>query len=133
MKKTNAGFTLVEIMIVVLIIALLASIAIPNILRARVNANDSSAQASLRAIATAMETYLSTNNVYPTTTTALVAATPPEPPYLQIDYFSGELYNGFTFKADSLSPEGYSITAIQEPSLGTASYTITTGSVLVEN
>ena len=51
------GFTLVEIMIVVAIIALLAAIAIPNLLRARVSANDALAQSTLRAISTAAETF----------------------------------------------------------------------------
>ena len=58
MKNNQSGFTLVEIMIVVLIIALLASIAIPNVLRARVNAHDATAKAALKSISTAMENYL---------------------------------------------------------------------------
>jgi len=58
------GFTLVEIMIVVAIIALLAAIAIPNLLRARLTANEAAAQASLRTISTAMESLRSTTGSY---------------------------------------------------------------------
>lgn len=53
------AFTLVEIMIVVAVIGLLSAIAIPNILRARLNANESAAITSLRAISTASEMYRS--------------------------------------------------------------------------
>ena len=131
MKNNQSGFTLVEIMIVVLIIAILASIAIPNILRARVNAHDAAAQAALKTIGTAMETYLATNDSYPATTTALIGVSPP---YLQIDYFDGNAYNGFTFTVDTLNTQIYSITAAPaSANLGTASYTISTGSVLVQN
>ena len=51
------GFTLVEIMIVVAIIALLAAIAIPNLLGARRTANEASAKANVRTLATELETY----------------------------------------------------------------------------
>ena len=130
MKKNNSGFTLVEIMIVVLIIALLSSIAIPNLLRVRINAHDASAQTALKAISTAMETYLSSNTTYPPDTTTLVNATPP---YLQVDYFTGT-HNGFTFTLDSLSSQLYSVTAAPTSSnLGSGSFTISTGSVLVTN
>lgn len=130
MSKNNSGFTLVEIMLVVLIIAILSAIAIPNILRARVNAHDAAAQASLKAISTAMETYLATNTVYPLTVTALLGVTPP---YLQIDYFTG-IHSGFTFTVDTLTSQIYSVTAAPaSANLGSSSYTISTGAVLVQN
>jgi len=78
------GFTLVEIMIVVAIIALLAAIAIPNLLRARLTANETTAQATLRTISTAIETYAAANSgTYPDAIADLTGATPP---YLNEDY-----------------------------------------------
>jgi len=54
-KKKNAGFTLIEIMIVVLIIAILLAIAIPNFLRARETSRAKSCMANMRQIETAKE------------------------------------------------------------------------------
>jgi len=62
MRKLK-GFSLIELLIVVAIILIIAAIAIPNLLRARMAANESSAVASIRTINTAMITYQST---YPT-------------------------------------------------------------------
>jgi len=70
------GFTLVEIMIVVAIIALLAAIAIPNLLRARLNANETAAQATLATISSSNVSYRSVNALYGTIA-QMAAAIPP--------------------------------------------------------
>ena len=61
--QKQKGFLLIELLIVVAIILIIAAIAIPNLLRARMAANESSAVASVRTINTAEITYFST---YPT-------------------------------------------------------------------
>ena len=61
--RKQKGFSLIELLIVVAIILIIAAIAIPNLLRARMAANESSAVASIRTINTAMVTY---NSTYPT-------------------------------------------------------------------
>ncbi len=88
-QQRQRGFTLVEIMIVVAIIALLAAIAIPNVLRGRATANESAAIGSMRALISSLEMYRSVNNVYPTAATwdaqmygaDCAAATAPAPDY----------------------------------------------------
>src|SRR5436853_4411399 len=59
--KNNRGFSLLELLIVVAIILIIATIAIPSLLRSRQSAQESSAVAQLRTINTAEVTYLSSN------------------------------------------------------------------------
>ena len=61
-KKSRAGFTLVEIMIVVAIIALLAAIAVPGFLRARKRSQASKVLNDLRLIDSAVDQYAIENN-----------------------------------------------------------------------
>ncbi|MGH9512586.1 MAG: prepilin-type N-terminal cleavage/methylation domain-containing protein [Terriglobales bacterium] len=65
------GFSLIELLIVVAIILIIAAIAIPNLLRARIAANESAATTSIRTIDTAELSYL---NSYPAAGYASLAA-----------------------------------------------------------
>ena len=56
------GFSLIELLIVVAIILIIAAIAIPNLLRSRIAANEASATATLRTLNTSEVTYASTYN-----------------------------------------------------------------------
>lgn len=122
------GFTLVEIMIVVAIIALLAAIAIPNLLRARLNANESSAQATLKTLSTAAESFAAANNGnYPTLIADLTGATPP---YINEDYTSAAR-QGYTFAPVATTANGYCFTAtpVTVGTTGNRTYSIRTGGV----
>ncbi len=73
-RSDEDGFTLIELMVVVLIIGILLAIAIPTFLGARNRANDRSAQSNLRNALTAEKTIYTDNEVYTATDAAGITA-----------------------------------------------------------
>lgn len=91
----NTGFTLIELMIVVEIIAIVAAMGIPSYLRTRLQANESSAVANLRTIRDAQ---LSFNSVYLRYAEDFDALTTPVPPFLSGNWFGPR--NGYLFRIE---------------------------------
>jgi len=131
------GFTLVEIMIVVAIIALLAAIAIPNLLTARRTANEAAAKATIRSISTAAEAFSTSHSgAYPTAVTGVTNGS-------LVDFISSASsfcgsggnvatpIQGYNYRC-ALATDGYTITAepVSVGTTGSVTYTATTGGVI---
>ena len=115
MRLNKKGFTLVEIMIVVAIIVLLAAIAIPNLLRARLSANEATSIAAMRTLSTAMESFRAAQSppAYPA---LLVDLNATNPPYIDSVLANGSK-GGYTFTyTQGGTPAGTTYTVVAAPS-----------------
>jgi prepilin-type N-terminal cleavage/methylation domain-containing protein len=130
-RINRKGFTLVEIMIVVAIIALLAAIAIPNLMSAKKTANTAAAKANIRALSTAAEVYATAHNgTYPLVgqiaeyinpATVLCASSAEAP------------VQGYIYDCTGLAATGYELHATPaSETAGDKTFTVTTGGVITE-
>lgn len=107
--KGKRGFSLVEIMIATSIVALISALAIPNLLRSRMNASEALVMDSCHTIAVACQNFYSANqpHAYPATLQELAEASPP---YLD-PVLGGGQKQGYRFTYQSNAPDTFSLNA----------------------
>lgn len=114
--KTQRGFTLIELLIVVGIIAILAAIALPNMLEAQIRAKVARVRADLRTVATALESYAVAENKYPPMIGVVGGANiPAQPAHVNNGYGSGRDYGWRGLPPQLTTPVAYLTSLPSDP------------------
>jgi general secretion pathway protein G len=121
--RTKGGFTLVEILVVIIVIAVLATLVAPNVFRHVGRARDTTARAQVELLAAALEAYRLDNDAYPTTGQGLAAlraapATEPRPrdwrgPYLRREVPADPWGRPYLYRSPgTANPETYDLLSL---------------------
>lgn len=107
LRNKKSGFTMIELMIVLVVIAIVASVAMMSGLAARVRANEGNAQAALKTIAAGSEMYLNNQGIYAPNLTTMGSD------YIPSDVVAGQK-SGYTFELKTAN-SGATFTATAVP------------------
>ncbi|MDD5166472.1 MAG: prepilin-type N-terminal cleavage/methylation domain-containing protein [Candidatus Omnitrophica bacterium] len=104
------GFTLVEVMVVVIVLMILVSLSIPNILRSRVVAYEGTAISNLKTLSNACQIYHANVGYYPDNIDALTTT---DPPYVDTSFGSNSDYTKqrYKFEYDKVNADSFTINA----------------------
>ncbi len=126
-KTLGKGFSLIELLIVVAIILIISAIAIPNLLRSKISANEASATAAMRTLGTAELTYSSTYNSGFTDTLNRLGPPAPggTPTVTTADLVDPILAGTVAGSTNSFTKSGYTITYTPSGAFGSiATFTV---------
>lgn len=103
----NKGFTLIEIMIVVGIVIVLVTLAMPSIIRSRIVANESAAMANIKTIENACQLFHIAKQTYPCGLTDLISPVS-DPPYIDAVLAQGAK-QGYQFVYNLADPDHFTL------------------------
>lgn len=105
------GFTLIELAIVIAIIAILAALAVPNLLRSRAQSNEAAAIENVRTICSAEVTCHAAKKTYGDF--AMLTDASGGPPFLNGTWHEGDMHQGYRFSLANIAAETF--TCYAEP------------------
>ncbi|MFA6281131.1 MAG: prepilin-type N-terminal cleavage/methylation domain-containing protein [Candidatus Omnitrophota bacterium] len=112
-KRIKNGLTLIEIIVVITIITILVLLAVPNIVRSRIDSNEFAAMANLRSLFNAMQMYFTDNKTYPEAMTQLLESSA-GPGYISKKMATTGKKSGYIFTYTSADSNSFYINADPE-------------------